>query len=307
MGLSSKSFMTGAGVERRQIEYFLAVVDHGGFTAAAAALHVSQPALSQAIKVLERDVGSPLFHRLPRGTRLTSAGEAFAESARRIAREFETARAHVGAVAGLVAGRLDLVSLPGLLLDPLAEVIGRFRATYPAVRMRIVQAETPAEIRDAVLSGRAELALTDEPRRADRDLVADPLPDQELMAVLPEGVPAPAEDPLPLDVLLGLDLVTGPPGTVVHDLLSAEAARLGVKFEPVVEVGLRGSSLYLAIARAGVAVLPRPLAELGRDSGVRILSLDPPQWRQACLLRRATPLSPAARALRELLVNGGSG
>ncbi|PXY27752.1 LysR family transcriptional regulator [Prauserella muralis] len=293
-------------MERRQIEYFLAVVDHGGFTAAATALHISQPALSHAIKVLEHDLGTALFHRLPRGTRLTSAGETFTDSARRIMRELETARARVGEVAGLVAGRLDVVSLPGLLLDPLAEVVGRFRATYPAVRLRIVQAETPDDVRDAVLSGAAELALADERRPTDRDLVADTLADQELVAVLPPGVPAPDGAALPLAALLEMDLVTGPPGTVVHGILAREAARLDRAFEPVVEVGLRGSALYLALAGAGVAVLPRPLAELGRNAGVAIVSLEPRQWRHACLLRRSAPLSPAARALRELLLPTGT-
>jgi len=61
-------------MERRQLEYFLAVIDHGGFTSAATALHVSQPALSAAVKSLEKDLGALLFHRLPRGVRLTAAG-----------------------------------------------------------------------------------------------------------------------------------------------------------------------------------------------------------------------------------------
>lgn len=107
-------------MERRQLEYFLAVIDAGGFTAAAAAQHVSQPGLSHAIKTLERELGAALFHRLPRGARLTAAGEVLAESARRIVRETEIARARVADVAGVVIGRLDLVALPGLLVAPLA-------------------------------------------------------------------------------------------------------------------------------------------------------------------------------------------
>src|SRR5215475_6943525 len=127
-------------VERRQLEYFVAVIDHGGVTAAATALHVSQPALSAAIKMLEKDLGAMLFHRLPRGVRLTDAGAEFAESARVIIREFGTARARVEAVAGLIAGQLDVISLPGMVLDPLAPAIGQFRQRHPKVRVRIIQA-----------------------------------------------------------------------------------------------------------------------------------------------------------------------
>ncbi|MQA07897.1 MAG: LysR family transcriptional regulator [Pseudonocardiaceae bacterium] len=80
-------------MEHRQLEYFLSVVDHGGCTAATQTLHVAQPSLSHSIKVLEHELGADLFHRPPRGVRLTAAGEALIASARRTLREMETARA----------------------------------------------------------------------------------------------------------------------------------------------------------------------------------------------------------------------
>jgi DNA-binding transcriptional LysR family regulator len=61
-------------VSLRQLEYFVAVVDEGSFTTAAARLHVSQPGLSHQIQALERQLGGPLLERLPRGVRLTPAG-----------------------------------------------------------------------------------------------------------------------------------------------------------------------------------------------------------------------------------------
>src|SRR5205085_13418 len=63
-------------MDLRQLEYVVGVVDHGGFTRAAAALHVSQPSLSHGVQTLERELGVELFHRLGRQVALTSAGEA---------------------------------------------------------------------------------------------------------------------------------------------------------------------------------------------------------------------------------------
>ncbi len=288
-------------MERRQLEYFLAVIDHGGFTAAAGALRVSQPALSTAIRTLERDLGAMLFHRLPRGVKLTDAGAEFAESARVIMRELDTARARVDAVTGLIAGRLDLSSLPGLLLDPLGPVVGRFRRQHPRVRVRIVQAEAPEDVRDAVRAGEAELGLTDEPEKAGRDVLGELITRQEMVAVLPPGSPLPLDGVLPLATLLTMNLVTGPPGTAVRDFLTREAARLGLEVNPAVEVTPRGSTLYLAMAGAGVAVLPRPVARLAGSDGAVIAPLRPRRTREVYLLRRAAPLSPAARAIRALL------
>ncbi len=288
-------------MERRQLEYFLAVIDHGGFTSAAAALHVSQPALSAAVKGLEKDLGAPLFHRLPRGVRLTEAGTEFAQSARMVMRELDTARARVDAVTGLIAGRLDIISLPGMLLDPLAPVIGRFRRRHPRVRVRVVQAEAAEDVRDAVRAGDAELGLTDEVEAAGKDVVGEPVLEQELVAVLPPGMPPPAAGVLAVADLLRMDLITGPPGTAIRDFLAREGTRLGLEVSPAVEVTPRGSALYLVLAGAGIAILPRPVALLGRPRGAAVVSLAPRQARLVYLLRRDAPLSPAAHAIHALL------
>lgn len=291
-------------MERRQIEYFLAVIDHGGITAAATALHVSQPTISYAIKLLESDLGAVLFHRLPRGVRLTAAGEAFAGSARQIAREMETGRAAVKAVDGLVAGRLDLVAMPGLLLDPLAAAIGHFRSRHPKVRIRVASVDYPERVRDAVRSGAAELGLTDRLDPGDRDLTGDLVAEQEMVVALPPGSEPPPGGAVPVSGLLGMDLVTGDTSVVV-ELLRRVGIESAAGFTPVVETGHRGSSLYLVLAGAGAAVLPRTLAELGSPYGVVIVPLDPPQQRRAYAVRRAAPLSPAARAMSALLRDDG--
>ena len=288
-------------MERRQLEYFLAVIDHSGFTSAATALHVSQPALSAAVKSLEKDLGALLFHRLPRGVRLTAAGVEFAQSARMIMRELDTARARVDAVTGLIAGRLDIISLPGMLLDPLAPAIGRFRRRHPRVRVRDVQAEAAEDVRDAVRAGDAELGLTDAVESADRDVIGEPILEQELVAVLPPGTPPPAAGVLAMADLLRMDVIAGPPGTAIRDLLTREASRLGLEVSPAVEVTPRGSALYLALAGAGIAILPRPVAQLGGPRGAELVSLQPSQTRLVYLLRRDAPLSPAAHAIHALL------
>ena len=105
-------------MESRRLRHFLAVADHGGFTAAAQAVYVSQPALSLAVKELEAEVGASLFIRNRRTVRLTAAGEALVGPARQVIRDLETGQAAVAAVAGLVAGNLTMASLPTLVADP---------------------------------------------------------------------------------------------------------------------------------------------------------------------------------------------
>ena len=80
-------------MELRQLEYFLAVVDEGSFTAAAARLYMVQSGLSAALRVLERELGTELFVRVRRGVELTDAGRAFLEPARAAIADTGRARA----------------------------------------------------------------------------------------------------------------------------------------------------------------------------------------------------------------------
>ena len=145
----------------RRLVIFLAVVDEGGFTRAADALELSQPAVSQAIRELEADVGTALFQRLGRTVRLTSARQALVLPARQVRRELENGRLAVEEVAALGAGRLDLACLPTLAAWPLAPLVGRYRERYPGVSVQLADPRDSAELVDLVRTGRVEVALGD--------------------------------------------------------------------------------------------------------------------------------------------------
>lgn len=290
-------------MERRQIEYFIAVIDHGGFTAAAEALHIAQPSLSHSIKVLERELGAELFHRLPRGVRLTSAGEAFVTSARQALRDLETGRESVREVAGLMRGRLDLASLPTLTLDPLASVIGRFRHDHPEVSLQLLQPEQRSAVRESVVSGHAELGFV-----ADTDIVPDPelhsihIGWQELVVTMPPNTERTGDGPLTMEEVLNLDLITGQTGTFARDLLIEQARQHKHELNLVLEVSQRESGVHLVAAGAGSALLPTPLARIATLDGAVLASMSPPLWREVRLLRRPGPPSPAARAFQDALL-----
>ena len=89
----------------RQLKFFLAVVDHNGFSRAAEHLLVAQPSLSQAIATFERELGMPLFHRIGRGVVLSEAGAALVGPARVVLRDLDEAKATMRALKGLRGGR----------------------------------------------------------------------------------------------------------------------------------------------------------------------------------------------------------
>lgn len=285
-------------MDRRQIEYFLAVVAHGSFTSAAHALNVTQPSLSHGIGALEREIGVELFTRLGRGVRLTSAGEALLEPAQQIVRDFATARTSVQRVRGLRNGRLDIVALTTLAVDPLARMVGEFRGRHPGIDIRIVDPEQAVAVADMVRSGQCELGLADfsVPATGLRTLE---LPEQEMLAVLPSDAPAPGRRTLTIREVAALDLVTTPQGTTTRTMIEQALAGAGVPLRIAVETTHRAAIVPLVLAGAGSALLPRPMAEDAARQGARTARIDPPVTRRVRLLWRSEPLSPAGEAFVE--------
>lgn len=282
-------------MERRQLEYFLAVIDTGSLTAASRKLRVAQPSLSQAIRGLERELGAPLFDRFPRGMKLTAAGEALEPSARQVQRDLETARSSVQEVVGLSAGRIDLVCLPTLALDPLSQVVGLFTQQYPAVSVRMQQPERSADVLEMVRTGASELGFSDATSHPSDELTFTALGEQEMVLALPPGESLRTGAPRLAD-LLERPMITGEPGTYARDLLTRAAADLGGEFTPQVEVERRETTTHIVLAGAGAAIMPAPLARITQLRGARLLSLDPPLLRIISMVSRTGPLSPAARA-----------
>lgn len=121
----------------RHIRYFLAVAEQGNFTRAAEALHVSQPTLSQQIKQLEENLGTPLFDRSGRTVRLTDAGMAWMRYARLALQDLEAGTRAIHDVATLERGNLRLAMTPTFTAYLVGPVIDAFYRQYPGVSVSI--------------------------------------------------------------------------------------------------------------------------------------------------------------------------
>src|SRR2546430_16047504 len=124
-------------MDLRRLRLFLAVVDHGGMTRAAEVEHVAQPSVSQAIRELETELGTPLFHRIGRRLVLTAAGEALVGPARQVVRDVDVAAPAVADVGDPARGVLDLVVLPTLAVDPPLAPVRALRRLPPHALVRL--------------------------------------------------------------------------------------------------------------------------------------------------------------------------
>jgi LysR family carnitine catabolism transcriptional activator len=279
------------------------VVDHGGFTAAARAVFVSQPALSQAVKELEAELGVALFARSGRQVHLTPAGTALLEPARQVLRDLETGRAAVGAVAGLRAGNVTMASLPTLAADPVAPLVGAFRRIYPGVRVDLAAPEGTSELFDLVVAGICELGVTDA-HEIPEALQSHSLGRQSLLLILPPGTDHQDGAPIDLSSLEAMPFVVAPPGTSTFRLLEEGFAAVQRSPSVAVVTAQRDAIVPLVIAGAGAALVPESVARTATGMGAVTARPVPPIERDLALVHRTGPLSPAAARLAEIATGG---
>jgi LysR family nitrogen assimilation transcriptional regulator len=285
-------------MELRQLEYVLGVIDHGGFTRAAEALHVAQPTLSQGIRTLEQERGVDLFDRVGRGVRLSAAGRAFEPAARRALAETEAARMAATEVLSLRAGHLVAIALPTLVVEPLVRWVGAFRQAYPGVTVHVHHAEEADQVPAAVRDGRADVGLA-ELERLPPGLVVEIELDQDLVAICPPGTRVGEE--VPLARLALMPLVLTPPATSTRRIVEAAFNRLGREPQVAVEVDQREAILPLVLAGAGTAFVPRRIAEQARDAGAVVARTRPALRRRVGLVRRSGSSSPVVGAFVEVV------
>ena len=154
------------------MEAFVAIVRRGGFTRASAALHLSQPAISRRVHLLERELGAPLFERIRSGVILTDGGRAFLPHAEALLASMRDGIDAVGALRGAAQGAVTLAVVGTLASTSLTMRLRRFREDYPGIDLRMRTALS-REISELVRRGDATLGLRygAEP---DPDLVSTP-------------------------------------------------------------------------------------------------------------------------------------
>jgi len=281
-------------MERRQLEYFVAIVEHGGFTHAARALRVAQPSLSRAIGKLEHELGVALFHRVGRNAVLSNAGELVVERARLVLRDLDALRAAARTVGGGAAGRVDVAATSSSALEPLISIIGSLREHHPGVLVSTSSALSAAEAVAMVLQGRCEVGLCGNAERpAGQGLVAHHLRDEEFLLVTPPGTGL--TGPVTHDDLRGMRFVVTKPATAVRALFDQIAERVG-SLHIAAEVGDRSVVLPMVLRGIGASLMPDGWRDLATRAGAEVHHFAPrerlPQW----LVHRSGPITPATQA-----------
>lgn len=285
-----------------RLQYFVAVAEAGSLSRAAAALHMSQPALSRQVLLLEEELGQRLFERTGRGVQATDSGTALLAHARGIFDLAERARTDMQERQASPRGKLTVGLPPRLAHGLTADLVERFHARFPEATVTVVEGLS-IRLREWLVAGRVDLALLFDP---------PPSPQLQQENLLREPLVLISVQPLPQRLRLAevaqrpLVMPSGP--NALRQLLEQHTRPRGLPLKVVAEVD--SVQTVLSLVARGVADTVLPLSATrawAYPQALHVAAIHNPAMRNQLVLaiptaRPATRLSRfAAQALRELV------
>ena len=280
----------------QQVRYFLAAVEHGSFAAAADALHLAPPSVSEAIRRLESELGLVLFARDRRRMRLTDAGAALVPRARHMLRALEEAEQAMGDLRNLRGGVASFGLFRNADYYDIEGIAAAFLAEHPGMRLRLF-GQNSAEVADAVRGGSAEAGLVVLPVPGD-ELALRPLLRDEVLFV--------SADPRQTRRRMDVRRLASRP-LILYDAhyastdptrrqLQERAQQASRSLDPVLEVERVEGALRCVAAGTGESIAASSVLRLAAPE-LPAVGFSPPLYDTVAVVTRSgAPLSPATRA-----------
>jgi DNA-binding transcriptional LysR family regulator len=283
-------------VELRQLEYFLAVVEEGSFTAAATRLYMVQSSLSAALRGLERELGTDLFIRGRRGVELTDAGRALLEPARAAIADTGRARDAVAEVTGMLRGTVRIATVAVPRRVDAVETIRRFQERNPGVQVYLLHDGAKDLVR-FVAEGQVDLALTPRTHGTSPALRFERVLSTPLALACPAGHRLSGAHDVDVRELLDEPIIDLPPGWWVRDLFDHMLEERNLTRRVRLEVNEWFGVLTLVARGVGISYGPRASLEDGVIGDVAVATLaEAPPWELGIATRDEALRGTAGRA-----------
>jgi DNA-binding transcriptional LysR family regulator len=265
----------------RALECLVTIVEQGSLTKAAAALHMSQPALSHQIAAIERELGTPVVERLPRGIRPTAAGMAAVAEARIALAAADRAVTAGRRVATGTGGRIRIACAETMTAWVLVPVLRSWRRRFPDVELDLKEYTSSDRMLEVLTGGGTDIVVGPPPTRTDEHV--EVLGTEEIVIVAAAEHRFARMDAVPLAELSAEPLVLYHPDNGNALWVDQFASEHGVALpQPTLRTGSPRTAAQLAAAGMGVAIVP--FSALTPRPGGTIRSVDPPALRDVLVI-----------------------
>lgn len=275
----------------------------GSIRKAANELNVASSAVNRQILALEQQLGTPLFHRLPRKLVLTTAGEILIRHVRETLRDFGRVETQIEDLKGMRRGEVSIAIMSGLASNLLPLAISDFRRIHPRVKVSVQLLTTGPAILSAVAGREADLGLGfDFPAMPNLRTMASFV--CRLGAVMATKHPLAERQSLRLGDCLDYPLIIADETTAIRPHLDAAFAQISVKLEPALETNSVEMMRHATMLNQGISFLTPIDIETDRQQGrlvyvpIQGVGIHP---QTLMLVSRNREVNPTASALAELL------
>jgi DNA-binding transcriptional LysR family regulator len=285
-------------MELLQLRYFRKVARLNHLSQAARELHITQPALSQTIAKLEKELGVPLFHREGRQIRLNAFGEAFLEEVDKALQALEEGRRKVADMAGLEKG---LISLDTTFVPHFPGLLNAFRKDHPDVRFRISQAPSQKIKEELLLSGRIDFCLSCRPVQHN-GMCNIPIKTEDIVLAVPVTHRWAGRQQADLHEAAREPFVGFKKESSFRETTDELCRRAG--FVPNVVCEADESKVVIDLVRSGLGIALLPASLVDQDETVRRVHIRRPPARRTYYLtwKQDRYVSKAAAAFRDFVL-----
>lgn len=238
----------------KQLHYFIAVSEQMNFSKAAERLRISQPSLSNAIKKLEQEIGSPLLERNTRNLQLTEAGELLFERAKVIVKNMEVLKIEMDEV--IVHGTRDItIGVMESIKHWLPKVIANYKKDYPHMKIHLVDILGSKRVKKSLKSYKTHLIITNQ-LMDDPELEVQTLYEERLVAVLPLHHPLAQKDTLTISDICEEPFIISTEGFQTRRDILTSFEQAGKNINIQFEIERFETAVSLVREHLGVTILP---------------------------------------------------
>ncbi|WP_323744543.1 LysR family transcriptional regulator [Priestia megaterium] len=285
-------------MELRHLEYFLMVSKELHFTKAAEKLGISQPTLSHQIKMLEQEVGYPLFNRVGKKIELTKVGEIVQQESLKIQGSIQSMFSQITAMTKVEIGELKIAVLPGEITDLVSTLCIQFNQLYPNIKVFI---ETTDQVEKAVLENRADFGIGFHLSQYDT-LQVTKLYDEEFYFISNKSN---SDQKISFSSVFDGPLILFPSMHQCRKILEKTSSEFGKQIEPIVETSSIESILNLVRSGVGSSVVSRTLYEFYDTKDLFFQHIEEPSLTMEVylMMKKNCFINYAARKYIKLLIS----
>jgi len=290
--------MIGSDIlEIRHLHYFMAVCEELHFTKAAEKLGISQPTLSQQIRVLEDEVGMPLFDRIGKKIVLTEAGSMLLSYGTEILDTLQNVKDAIKDLQDMKSGHIRIGIMPSDLDYRITQLVIDFHEKFPKVKLKIMSS---IEIVRQVLENEVDIGIGINVLPNDR-LVTIPLCREQYVLTVSEEHPMANRESIDIAELKNLPVIMYPEGFFGREIVEDTVKKHGFQLNSVLETSSVTSIINLVKANIGATVQPYPLIIEMNDPTLHIIHIqdDAPSRSLSIIYRVDRYVSQATKALIE--------